>query len=458
VTRASTDGTDPFAPVPETMKHQTTRRKFLKNTTAIAAGVWVAARDGVARAVSPNERLQIGVIGVGRRGRKNLDDLLGVKSAQVVALCDVDDEFLAEAAEACPDASQHRDFRKMLESEKSLDAVLVATADHTHAPASLMALNLGKHVYCEKPLAHNVFEARRLTEAARKNNRVTQLGTQIHASENYRRVIEIIRSGAIGPVRDVHVIVNKIWGAEKPKPTAPWPPVPANLDYDLWLGPAEAWPYHPEWYRGRWRQWWNFGNGTIGDMGCHYMDLPFWALDLRPPTKISAEGRALDLAACPVWMIVRYDFPERGSQPPVKLTWYDGGKQPPELDDWGLSRKEWDNGVVFVGDKGILAANYTRWKLLPEKQFAGFQPLPPSIPRSIGHHAEWVEACLMQEPALASCEFDYSGPLSEAVLLGAVAYRTGKTLEWDAKNLKATNAPEADQFIRRAYRKGWEIV
>ena len=441
------------------MHRETSRRQFLKSATAVGAGVWVATRESVARAVSPNERLQIGVIGVGRRGAANLDELLKVRSAQVVALCDVDEDFLGEAAERCPGAAQFSDFRQMLDTHKSLDAVLVATADHTHAPASAMALKLGKHVYCEKPLAHNVFEARRLAELAADHKRVTQLGTQIHAGDNYRRVVEIVRSGAIGPVREVHVFVNKVWGAQKPKPAPPYPPAPATLAYDLWLGPATEWPYHPEWQRGRWRQWWNFGNGTLGDMGCHYMDLPFWALDLRHPTRVEAEGPPVDAEACPVWMIVRYDFPARGEQPAVKLTWYDGGKRPAAFADWGLTAKPWDNGVVFVGDKGLLVANYSKWKLLPEKDFTGYEPpVANPIARSIGHHAEWVEACRTGDPTAASCNFAYGGPLSEAVLLGTVAYRAGKSLDWDATNLRATNAPEADQFIKRVYRKGWEVL
>jgi predicted dehydrogenase len=446
------------------MTRRLSRRSVLQKGAALAAGVWVATRgDNFARAVAANERLQIGVIGVGRRGASNLAELLKVRSAQITALCDVDDEFLAEAAsnEGCGDAAQYHDFREMLEKEKSLDAVLIATADHTHAPASVMALNLGKHVYCEKPLAHNVFEARRVAELAKKNKRVTQLGTQIHATENYRRVVEVIRSGAIGPVREAHVFVNKVWGTDQPKPVAPFPPAPATLAYDVWLGPAEAWPYHPEWYRGNWRKWWNFGNGTLGDMGCHYMDLPFWALDLKHPTKVQAEGPGpADKGGCPTWLIVRYDFPNRGDAPPVKLTWYDGGKRPAAFAEWGLTEKEWDNGVVFVGDKGQLVANYSKYKLLPEKDFAGYQAPGGAarIARSVGHHREWVEACRTGDPTATSCNFDYSGALSEAVLLGTVAYRAGKSIEWDAANLKVTNAPAADQFIRRAYRKGWEIV
>jgi predicted dehydrogenase len=467
------------------MNNRSTRRQFLKNTAALSAGVWIATRGDIARAVAANDRLNVGIIGVANRGRANLNELLKLKNVHIAAMCDVDQKNLADATEDCPDASQHTDFRKMLEAEKKLDAVLIATADHTHAPATMMALKMGRHVYCEKPLAHNVFEARRVTEEATNRKLVSQMGTQIHAGENYRRVVELIQSGAIGPVREVHVMVEKDWGATGPKPTGSFPPVPAGLNYDAWLGPAQEWPYSPEWLPANWRRWWNFGNGTLGDMGCHYMDLPFWALGLKHPTTIGAEGPAVSPDGCPNWLIVNYQFPARGEQPPVKLSWYDGGKKPKAFAEWGLdakvdnevtivddkgnvqtkardkanaNAKAWDNGVVFVGDKGILVANYSKYLLLPEKNFTGFQPPKPTIAKSIGHHAEWVNACLGKNPAATTCNFGYSGLLSETVLLGTVAYRAGKTIEWDGEKLEVKNSPEAQRLIKREYRKGWEIA
>ena len=238
------------------MVRKSSRRQFLKSTgAAVGAGVWVATRGaGAARAVSANDKLAVAVIGVAGRGRQNIEGLLKVPNAQIVALCDVSETNLGDASELCPDASHHTDFRRMLESEKNVDAVLIATTDHTHAPATLMAINTGRHVYTEKPLAHNVFEARTVTEAAAKAKRVSQLGTQIHAGDNYRRVVELIRAGAIGPVREAHVFVNKDWGAIMERSAAPGGPVPAGLHHDTWLGPAQEWPYSGEWLPANWRR------------------------------------------------------------------------------------------------------------------------------------------------------------------------------------------------------------
>jgi predicted dehydrogenase len=312
-------------------------------------------------------------------------------------------------------------------------------------------MKLGKHCFCEKPLAHNVYEVRVMTELARNKKLATQMGTLIHATSNYRRVVELVKSGAIGPVAEAHVWCGKDWGGgERPKET---PPVPPNIHWDLWLGPAPERPYHPCYLPAQWRRWWDFGNGTLGDMACHLMDLPYWALDLAHPLAVEAEGPPVHPETCPHALVVRYEYPARGDQPPVKLTWYDGVNRPPQLAANGLP--DWGMGVLFVGREGMLLADYGRKELYPKEKFAQFKAPEPTIPESPGHHKEWIAACKGGPAGL--CNFDYAGPLSEAVLLGTVAYRVGKKLEWDAAALKATNCPEADEYLRRQYRKGWTL-
>ncbi len=436
------------------MSHRLNRRRFLKTTGWTSAGAlawgmktpWVLAQD---RSPSANEKLDIAVVGVGGRGA---GDLAGVSSENIVALCDIDDLRLGKAAEKHPAAKRYNDFRRMLdEMDKQIDAVVVATPDHVHATASVSAMRRGKHCYCEKPLTHNVSEARVAAQVAKENHLATQMGTQIHAGGNYRRVVELIQSGAIGPVHEVHVWCGKSWGGGR-RPTET-PPVPKNIHWDLWIGPAPFRPYHPVYIPANWRRWWDFGSGTLGDMACHYMDLPFWALGLRHPTSIEAEGPPVDPETCPVKLIVRYEFPARGDQPGLKLSWYDGENRPPILAERGLPT--WGSGVLFVGGEGMLLADYGRRELYPKEKFAGFQAPEPTIPDSIGHHKEWIEACKTGGPT--TCNFDYSGALTEAVLLGAVAYRVGKRIEWDGENLKARGCAEADQYLRRAYRQGWTL-
>ncbi len=433
------------------MNHRVTRRRFLQTSAAGAAGFW----SGLLRAGEPkpaaNERLAIGVIGIAHRGNENINDLAQT-SAEIAALCDVDErlEQVRKNRERFPQAKFYTDFRQLLE-HKGLDAVLIATPDHTHAVATMMALKAGLHVYCEKPLTHTVHEARVVAETAAKQKRVTQMGTQIHAGKNYRRVVELIQSGAIGDVREVHVWVGKVWGGgNRPRDT---PEIPKGLHYDLWLGPAPHRPYHPAYLPKEWRRWWDFGGGTLADMACHHVDLPFWALKLRHPEKVSAEGSPVHAETCAESLIVRYEFPARDTLPPVKLTWYDGGKRPALFAEAKLP--QWGDGTLFVGSKGMLLADYGKYKLLPEDKFGFHEPPKPTIPDSIGHHKEWVEACKTGGPT--TCNFDYGGALTEAVLLGNVAYRLGKPLVWDAKNLKATNEPDAERFIRKEYRKPWTL-
>jgi len=429
------------------MQHSVSRRTFLKTSLLAGGGFWVATRTGLATKVAANEKLNLGVLGTINRAAANLNAL---RDQNIVAICDIEDKLLAAAQAKFPRARTYTDFRRMLD-RRDLDAVVVSTPDHTHAVATMAALKSGRPVYCEKPLAHDVFEVRAVTEAARKRKLATQMGTQIHATANYRRVVELIESGAIGPVREVHVWCERVWAGDgRPAET---PPVPAGLHWDLWLGPAPARPYAPGYHPKAWRRWWDFGGGTLGDMGCHYIDLPFWALKLRAPTRIEAEGPPVHAETTPAWLIVRYQFPARGALPAVGLTWYNGGKQP-ELVMEGKA-PAWSSGVLFVGAKGMLQADYTRRVLLPEKDYEGFQPPAPYLADSIGHHQEWIAACNGGAPAL--CAFDYAGPLAETVLLGNAAFRSGQPLAWDAAACKVTNTRAADAFIRRTYRHGWKL-
>ena len=427
------------------------RRKFIFDLGATAAGLALAgcSTTRTARKLSPNDKLNIGFIGVANRARENL--LETAKTGEVVAaLCDVDENLLARAAREFPNAKTYTDFRKLID-QNDLDAILVATPDHTHAVAAVAAIKSGRHCYCEKPLARTISEVRAITNAATKYNRVTQIGTQIHAGNNYRRVVELIQSGVIGDVKEVHVWVNVSYGGKK-WPTE-FPPVPAGLDYDLWLGPVEKVPYSPAWVPFQWRHWWHFGGGGLGDFGCHYMDLPFWALGLKYPLSAESEGPEPDEHSTPLWQIVRYTFPAlKNSREPLPLTWYHGGKQPaPDILSPDLANK-WKSGVLFIGAKGRLISDYGRHELIGVDRPS---ELAVKIPNSIGHHKEWTEAC--KTGATPTCSFDYSGPLTETALLGNVAFRTGKKIEWDAKRLKATNTREADQYIQHDYRRGWSL-
>lgn len=427
------------------------RRRFLQETTFFGAGLWLGGL-GLARGGtnSPNDRLNIGIIGVAHQGEY---DLSNVTSENIVALCDVDDSYLGAAAKKFPGAKTYNDFRRLLD-QKSIDAVVIATPDHTHAIATVSALRSGRHVYCEKPLTRTLSECRIVMETTRKTKRVTQIGTQIHAGTNYRRAVEVVQSGAIGPVEEVHVWVNVTYGGMEQPHDAP--PVPDGLHYDLWLGPVRERPYSPEYLPQKWRNWWAFGGGALGDFGCHYMDLPHWALGLRAPLAAEViEGPPVHAESVPPWLIVRYDYPARGAQPAVKLTWYHGGKQPPSAVLAVDLAEKWKSGVLFIGKKGSLLSDYNRHVMLPEKDFAGFVPPPHSIPDSIGHHAEWIRSCKTGEPT--TCNFEYSGALTEAVLLGNLAFRAGTKIDWDSQALRAKGCPAADEFIRHRYRPGWQI-
>jgi predicted dehydrogenase len=376
---------------------------------------------------------------------------------------------LLQAAQKAPHAKKFRDFRKMYDELKDseFDAVVVSSTEHTHAFATLPALRRKKHVYCEKPLTHSVREARRITEAAREAGVATQMGTQIHASGNYRRVVELIHGDAIGPVREVHVWVSRAWGRQSQeearqhkdllwsseRPTAE-APVPAGLDWDLWLGPAPRRPFHPDYVPGpKWYRWWDFGGGTMSDLGSHWIDLPFWALRLDAPRAVEAAGPPPHAELAPASMSATFHYGPRGDLPGLALTWYQGTLRP-EL--WKENKiPQWANGVLFIGSRGMLLSDYSKHVLLPEKAFADYQRPARTIADSLGHHAEWLHACKTGAPT--TCPFSYSGLLTEANHLGNVAYRTGKRIEWDAKALHIRNAPAAEQFLGREYRKGWTL-
>ena len=434
------------------MKCRATRRDFLKATTAASAGFWVSG-IAAAQSASPNEKLNIGIVGVAGRGGANMG---GVRSENIVALCDIDDNKLGAAAKRFPQAKTYVDWRQLVD-QKDLDAVVCSTADQVHALVSCWAMRRDLSVYCEKPLAHSVHEARTVRETynEHKDKIATQMGTQIHATANYRRVVELVQSGAIGNVTEAHA-----WcGRHGPGGGLPEgeDPVPANLDWDLWLGPAPFRPYNKQYMPGNlvWNRWWDFGNGTLGDMGSHVIDLPFWALKLRHPTTVEARGNPMPASphTNARWMVITWEHPAIQDRPAVKLTWYDGIQRPESPQGFDLNR--WGLGILFKGDKGMLLADYGRHHLLPAEKFKDFQRPKPWIKPSLGHHREWIHACKTGEPT--TCNFDYSGMLIEHNLLGNVAYRVGKKLQWDPANLKATNCPEADKFIRRKYRQGWSL-
>lgn len=417
------------------------RRQFLRQAAIAGAAIGLENHSARAGGRSRLDRLNVGIVGVANRGGDNLGELARLPDVNIVALCDVDDNYLGAAATRFPRASTYSDYRRLL-AQKDIDAVVVSTPDHTHAPIGLAAMQTGRDLYCEKPLAHTVAEVRRMTETAVRLKRVTQMGTQIHATNNYRRVVELIRSGIIGTVRAAHCWADKVWTGITPLPASD--PQPATLHWDLWLGQSKPRPYNACYAPAKWRGWWEWGGGTLADMACHHVDLPFWALNLDHPLTIEGQGPAVDLDIAPAWQIVHYTFGARDKRAPVALTWYSGGKRPPQFDTPGMLPR-WGDGTLFVGDKGMLLSDYGRHILLPQKDFADYAPPTPYLPDSIGHHAEWVAACKSGEPT--TCSFDYSGPLAETVALGNVAYRVGAKLHWDARKMRTLHNPEADALL-----------
>ncbi len=442
------------------------RRQFL--TTATALGGSAVSSRQFALGAAPSDRLRVAFIGSGGRGARNLTTMAKTGWIDVVALCDVEQNALDLAAAQHPGARTYQDFRRLLDRESGhIDAVVVSTTEHTHAFATMPALQLGKHVYCEKPLAYNVDETRRITRAAAEAGVVTQMGTQMHASANYHRVVELIRSGAIGDVGEVHVWVSRAWGLqskaeaeqnsdrlyvfERPK-EAMTPP--ETLDWDLWLGPAPERPYHDVYFPGpNWYRWWDFANGTMSDLGSHWNDLPYWALQLDAPRTVESFGIPPHPEIAPASLTAVYQYGPRGPLPEVRMTWYQGAHKPKPWTEGTIP--QWNNGVLFVGTGGMLLADYRKHVLLPEEQFVDFQPPEPSIPGSPGHHEEWILAC--RGEAETGSPFSYAGPLTEANHLGNVAYRVGQKIHWDPQTMKAVGCPDADPFLRRTPRNGWSL-
>ena len=432
------------------MSNRMNRRRMLRNTTLAGVGLLVSGGRAGAEGQSPNEKLNVAVIACGGRGASNLAAV--AKTENIVALCDADERRAAASFNKYPNVKKYFDYRKMLdEMDKQIDAVVVSTPNHVHAPASVTAMRMGKHAYCEKPLTHSLHEARVAARVAAEKKLATQMGTQIHATANFRRIVELVQSGAIGPVRRCHLWLRGGGCAgDRPKET---PPVPDGLHWDTWLGPAPYRPFHPCYVPHDWHYWWDFGGGAFGNMGCHYVDLAFWALKLRYPKTIEAEGSPVHPESTPCQFSVRYEFAARGDMPPVTLTWNHGRDNPPPI----FTEEKFPGWAwgVFVGDDGMLLASYPKRMLWPETKFADFQPPEPTIPDSIGHHQEWIRACKTGEPT--TCNFDYSGAVTETVLLGNIAYRVGQKLQWDPENLKFPNCPEAEQYLQREYREGWTL-
>ena len=437
------------------------RRTFVGFGLAAVAGTAV----GKAHAQSPNGKLNMGIIGAGGRGGANMG---GVSSQAIYTLCDINGKALEGAKKKFPGAKTVTDWREVV-SDPAIDAVVVSTADHHHAPAAVAAMRAGKHVYCEKPLAHTVKEARLMRDVygENKDKIATQMGTQIHASENFRRTVELIRAGAIGKVTEAHV-----WCGRTIKPVGqavlPGQPEPDWFDWDVWLGPAAAREYNEGYWKGgnlNWNRRWEFGNGVLGDMGSHLIDLPWWALGLKHPNRVQSEGPEADPIAAPPWQVVTWNHPDAdvgaGERGPVKVVWYHGGEgmkrksdllQPKVGKDTDLNK--WHIGVAFVGEGGVLVSDYSRHVLSPGAKFKDFKRPEQSIPKSVGHHQEWIKACKGEGKTL--CNFEYSGSLIEHNLLGNLAHCAGVHLDWDADKFEITNSKEANGLLTKEYRKGWD--
>lgn len=459
------------SPTPESDASDPSRRTFLSTAGAATLGFMVVPRHvlGGPGYLAPSERVNLAGIGAGGMGGGDIATLAKL-GANVIALADVDDLRAAGSFSNFPQARKYKDFRRMIDKEaKNVDAISVGTPDHIHAVAAMAAIKAGKHVYCQKPLTHTLHECRELTKAARVAGVATSMGNQGHATEGSRLTNEWIRAGVIGEVHEVHVWsdrAGKLWkqGIDRPKDT---PPIPATLDWNLWLGPIAHRPYSPAYAPHNWRGWWDFGTGALGDMGCHIIDHPVWALELDAPTSVEArttldgsvlEGNRPNFETFPIAAIITYEFAAKGNRPAVHMTWYDGGLMPPTPAIMPAGQGLPDNGVLYVGSKGMMyhSSHGGMPKLLPGPLIEEAKRVPKSMERSPGHYEEFFNACKGGPKPVAS--FDYSGPLTEIVLLGVLALRApGKRLEWDSTHQKVQNAPELNPFVHTEYRKGWTL-
>lgn len=440
------------------MSKQSSRREFIKTTALTGMGAFLAERAAWTQDKSANEKVNFACIGVGGKGDSDTAD--AARLGNVVAICDVDDNTLNAAAMKYPQARKFNDYRKMLdEMGKSIDAVTVSTPDHHHAHAAAHAMHMGKHAFCQKPMTHSIYEARRLGEIARQMKVATQMGNQGTAGNGLRHDAALIKAGALGTVKEVHVWTNRpIWPQGGMRAASI--PVPSNLHWDLWLGPAPERPYAPGYHTFAWRGWWDFGTGALGDMACHTVNMPFMALDLRNPTSVVAETSGNNKDSYPSSSKITFEFPANGPRPALRMVWYDGGKLPPmslfegsDLIDVGGRLS--DSGSLVVGSKGMMytPGDYGGGGGVT----AGVSKMEVSFPQSPGHFEEFIRAIKGGEPAMSNFP-NYSGPLTETILLGNLAvWADGKKIEWDAKNLKAKNAPEVMNIVKPSYRGSYKI-
>lgn len=443
------------------------RRRFLK-VAGTSAASFTSLQTGSARTYAANEKLSIDCIGAGGRAGSNIR---GVKLQNIVALCDVDWQRAAAGFDTLPDAKRYKVYRAMLsEMESKIDAVIVSTPDHHHFHASMAAIRLGKHVYCEKPLTHSIWEARELAKAAREAGVVTQMGNQAQADKETRLVQEFVMNNAIGPIREAHIWTDRpsrglhgeYWAQGVPRPTKT-PAVPGAMAWDLWIGPAPMRPDHPSHAPFNWRGWWGFGTGALGDMGCHYFDPVSRALQLKAPTSVEAVSMRVNDESYPLGSVVTFQFAARGEMPPVKVQWHGSGLRPPRLEVLKDGNVMAANGVMLVGDEGVILTDWDNgWHIFPESRAKEYGAPPTVLARSPGHHEEWILAC--KGGPKAGSNFDWAGPLTEGVLLGNVALRaqlrddlTQEKLLWDSEEMVFTNHVAANQFLRRNYRAGWEL-